>query len=78
MSENLQVAAGHIISFGATVAVIAGILPTIAALGAVIWYAIAIFETKTVQGFLYRTGLKKHTRLDRRATDRRGTTHVAK
>ncbi len=69
-SEHL-VAAGHTISLAAIAGVIAGALPTVAALGAVLWYAIAIFETKTVQNFLYRVGLKKRERLDRRATDRR-------
>jgi hypothetical protein len=29
-----------------------GYLPAIAALGAVIWYAIQVYESKTVQGFL--------------------------
>lgn len=45
---------GHLVSLGAIVGVVAGLLPALAALGAVIWYGIAIYETKTVQNWLHR------------------------
>jgi hypothetical protein len=44
--------AGHVVSLGSVLAVLAGLLPVIAAFGAVVWYAISIYETKTVQRWL--------------------------
>lgn len=38
-----------VVSAGAVVGAIMGYLPGIAALGAIIWYAIQIWESKTVQ-----------------------------
>lgn len=45
---------GHVVSAGAIFGAFLGILPALAALGAVIWYAIAIYETHTVQSWLKR------------------------
>lgn len=50
---------GHAISFGAIVGTVVGVLPALAALGAVIWYGIAIYETRTVQAFLQRRRERK-------------------
>lgn len=44
----------HLISVGALVGYFVGLLPALAALGAVIWYGIAIYETRTVQEWLAR------------------------
>lgn len=49
----------HLISIGAIFGVVLGILPALAALGAVVWYAIAIYETKTFQAFLQRRRERK-------------------
>lgn len=51
---DLGHAAGHAVSLGTLLGVVAGVLPALAALGAVIWYGIAIYETKTVQSLLHR------------------------
>lgn len=45
---------GHAISLGAIFGAFLGILPALAALGAVVWYGIAIYETRTVQAFIKR------------------------
>jgi len=44
----------HLISLGAVVGFFIGLLPALAALGAVIWYVIAIYETRTVQDWRER------------------------
>jgi hypothetical protein len=46
--------AGHAISAASLIGILAGALPALAALGAVVWYCIAIYETKTVQTWLAR------------------------
>lgn len=46
--------AGHTISVASLVGILAGVLPALAALGAVVWYAIAIYETKTMQELIMR------------------------
>lgn len=43
---------GHVVSAAAILGVVAGVLPALAALGAVVWYGISIYETKTVQRWL--------------------------
>jgi hypothetical protein len=43
-------------SFGVVVGTLAGALPAIAALFTIIWTAIRIYETDTVQGWLGRRG----------------------
>lgn len=53
MNDHLQVT-GHIISLGAIISSMVGLLPAIAALGAIIWYMVSIYETKTVQDWLAR------------------------
>lgn len=45
-------AAGDIVSVSVVIATLAQILPSIAALFTVIWTAIRIYETATVQGWL--------------------------
>ncbi len=53
---------GHSVSLGALFGYFVGALPALAALGAVIWYAIAIYETRTVQDFLARRKERKATK----------------
>lgn len=50
---------GHALSLGAIFGVLTGVLPVLAALGAVIWYIIAIYETQTVQTWLQRRRARK-------------------
>lgn len=45
---------GDIVSVTTVVGTLAGILPSIAALFTIVWTAIRIYETETVQGFLRR------------------------
>lgn len=49
----------HLISLGALFGYFVGVLPALAALGAVIWYGIAIYETRTVQDWLARRRQRK-------------------
>jgi len=52
---NLDEATKHIIDFASVVTVLgtlADMLPAIAALFTIVWTAIRIYETKTVQGWL--------------------------
>jgi uncharacterized membrane protein YphA (DoxX/SURF4 family) len=51
--------AGHLTSLGAVAMVFLGALPALAALGAVIWYCIAIYETKTFQAWRARARARK-------------------
>lgn len=53
-----------IISVSTVVATIAGWLPAIAALLTLVWTAIRIYETKTVQRFLRRRKQRKVTNVD--------------
>ncbi len=48
-------AAGDVFSIGTVVAAIAGWLPAVAALFTIVWTAIRIYETRTVQKLLGRT-----------------------
>lgn len=41
-----------VLSVGAILGTLAGYLPAIAAFGAIVWYAIQIYESKTVQAWL--------------------------
>lgn len=50
---------GHAVSLGAIFGAFLGILPALAALGAVIWYVLAIYETRTVQTWLQRRRERK-------------------
>ena len=43
--------AGDVVSFFALIGVFIGFLPAIASLGALAWYGIQIWESKTVQGW---------------------------
>jgi len=43
------------ISVGAVVGALMGYLPPIAAFLAIVWYAIQIYESKTVQGWIKRS-----------------------
>jgi chromate transport protein ChrA len=49
---------GHSISLGAILMTLAGLLPAAAALVAIIWYAIQIYESVTVQRWLKNRRLK--------------------
>lgn len=51
--------AGHGISLVAILGVFTGVLPALAALGAVIWYMISIYETRTFQSWRARQRAKK-------------------
>lgn len=59
-SSVLSNDAFHALSIGAVLGSIAGILPPLAALAAAIWYAIQIWESKTVQGWRARWHRGKH------------------
>lgn len=50
---------GDGLSISTVVATLAGWLPAIAALASLIWTAIRIYETKTVQGWLQRRRERK-------------------
>ncbi len=63
---------GHLVSMGAIVGTIVGLIPALAALAAVIWYVIAIWETKTVQGWLHHRRLKKRGRTGILTPQRKG------
>lgn len=55
---------GHAVSFATLIGALAGVLPALAALGAVIWYGVSIYETKTVQRWLrMRRRRKSHRRV---------------
>jgi hypothetical protein len=62
---NLYVNAwlGNGLSAGAIVATIAGWLPPFAAVVALIWYAIQIWESKTIQNYLYGRRQRQMARL---------------
>lgn len=47
------------LSIGTVVATLAGILPSIAAIFTIVWTAIRIFETETVQKIIKKIKLKK-------------------
>lgn len=66
--------AGHLISLGSIGAVLAGFLPGLAALGAVVWYSIAIWETRTVRHWRQERARAKAARIARHA---RGTVKAA-
>ena len=48
-----------VLSVGTVVATLAGILPSIAAIFTIVWTAIRIFETETVQKIIKKIKLKK-------------------
>ena len=50
-SDHAAVITAHTISLGAIVGSFAGIIPPLAALGALVWYVIQIFESSSVQKF---------------------------
>ncbi len=50
---------GDAISVGSIVAIMGGWLPSIAALLGIVWWAIRIYETKTVQGWLKKRASSK-------------------
>jgi hypothetical protein len=53
VDEPIKIA-GDIVSVTTVIGTLAGILPSIAALFTIVWTAIRIYETETVQGFLRR------------------------
>ena len=53
VDEPIKIA-GDIVSVTTVVGTLAGVLPSIAALFTIVWTAIRIYETETVQGFLRR------------------------
>ena len=66
MSSHQQVvitAAADVVSAGAILATFLGFLPPLAALAAIIWYAVQLWESKTVQKFVR---LHKHKRIRHR------------
>ncbi len=56
-------AAADVISAGAIVGTFLGYLPPLAALAAIVWYAIQVWESKTVQAWVR---LHKHKKIRRR------------
>lgn len=75
--QHVQTAksAADILSAGAIVGVFAQLLPPIAALAAILWYAVQIYESHTVQTFLHKRRVVKRYR-DRRS--KRKTIHEAR
>lgn len=55
-NQHIQtvIAAGHVLSLGAIVGCFAGLLPPLAALAAIVWYAIQIWESDTVRAWFKR------------------------
>jgi chromate transport protein ChrA len=53
VDEPIKIA-GDIVSVTTVIGTLAGVLPSIAALFTIVWTAIRIYETETVQGFLRR------------------------
>lgn len=53
---------GHGLSLGAIAMTIAGVLPAVAALVAVIWYTIQIYESNTAQKWLEKRRMKRKAR----------------
>jgi len=53
VDEPIKIA-GDIVSVTTVVGTLAGILPSVAAIFTIVWTAIRIYETETVQGFLRR------------------------
>lgn len=52
------IVAAHVISLAAIGGAFVGILPPLAALGAIIWYAIQIYESRTFQDWLAKVRKK--------------------
>ena len=57
--------AGHACALGAILGALIGWLPAIATAFAIIWYAFAIWETKTVQNWRWRRAEKRRRRHER-------------
>lgn len=57
----------HVISMGAIVGALTGMLPVLSAVGALVWYILQIWETKTVQSLWTKHKARK-TRSRRRTT----------
>ncbi len=53
---------GDAISLGAIIGTFAHILPHIAALVALIWYCLQVYESETVQTHLHRRRIRRHYR----------------
>jgi hypothetical protein len=50
-NQAMQIA-GNLVSAGAILGTFLGYLPAIAALGAIVWYCIQVYESRTVQRWL--------------------------
>lgn len=60
--------AAHAISLGAIVGTFTGLLPPLAALMAMVWYAIQIVESETFQHWLHKKKVRRrHRRIKRHA-----------
>jgi hypothetical protein len=53
---------GHLASLGAVVGIFMKLLPAFTAFAALVWYAVAIYETKTVQRMIAHWKEKRHAR----------------
>ena len=54
---------GHLVSLGAIFGTVSGIVPAIAALVALIWYALQIWENKSVQTYIRTRRMRKIVKL---------------
>lgn len=65
-SSNVSMWVGNALSIGAIIGSFAGWAPAIAAVVALIWYLIQIFESKTVQRWMSERRMRKLARLKAR------------
>lgn len=69
--HELNTWVGNSVSLAAIIATIVGWLPPLAALAAIIWYAIQIHESKTIQKWLVARRARKIAVLQRRVQELR-------
>ena len=53
---------GHALSIGALLAVFAGVLPAMAAIASFLWFAIQIYESRTVQHWKNNRRMRNHAK----------------
>lgn len=61
---------GDVVSFGTLAGYVAGLLPSVATLLTVVWLAIRIYESETVQGMLKRGKKTDQDKRERRSSDK--------
>ncbi len=61
MSDSTAVVAGHGIAGAAVLGTLIGWLPAVAAVFGILWYAVCIYESRTVQELLGRPRQRRRT-----------------